>query len=71
MKEPKECRCNGLDHRIASTDAKLIRRVRKDTVERLKRYESEGADVRLLECVRWNAWCCLIRLRELRKNRSI
>lgn len=68
MKTPIECTCNPDAHgRIISINTQLLRRVRKDSLERAQRWEKEGnPDVAV--CARWNAWQCLQRLRELKSN---
>lgn len=63
------CNCNpGVSHQpIISTDAKLLRRVRKDALERAERWEREVGWGQAIVCARYGAQQILERLRELRE----
>lgn len=67
MKKVIVCNCNpGISHQIVSTDAKLLRRVRKDSLERAARWDKGlGTDLAVI-CARYTAHLCLMKMRELR-----
>lgn len=60
------CDCNPVAHDcVMSKDTSLLRRVRKDSLERAKRWRIEGDDKTAI-CAEYTAHQCLERLRELR-----
>lgn len=61
---PEPCTCSP-HYPITSTNAKLIRRVRKDSLDRAKQLANDPAETLTVRCILWNAHQCLVRLREL------
>jgi hypothetical protein len=60
------CNCIPNGHRVVTTDAKLIRQVRRDLLASAARWEKEGREEKAVICARYSAHCCLLKLRELK-----
>lgn len=70
MKPVTVCNCNPNGHVGTSTDAALIRRIRRDCLENAKRWQADPKKAGAVVCVLYKAHLCLLRLREL-KTRAL
>jgi len=70
MKPVTVCNCIPGGHTIASTDAALIRRVRRDCLENARRWQANPKMAPAVICTLYTAHCCLLRLRELKAGRT-
>jgi hypothetical protein len=83
MKPPKKCNCYvhaTADYTKHSRDAVLIRRVRRAGLEQARKCriraqsESDQKEKNYLEtvaiCAEWEAWVCLVHLRDIKANRA-
>lgn len=64
--KPVECRCIPDGHKVLTSDTSLLRRVRKDSLENANRWRE--SDPIAAVCADWTAYCCLVRLRELKSE---
>lgn len=64
MKAPIECTCSA--HLVNTTNAQLIRSMRRTSLKNAKEWRDKPDWELDVICAEWNAWKCLLRLRELK-----